>query len=108
MALLSSSQGSIFGLHGHATVVSQEHAAHDQAFDMCLKHASCCLDCADRKLALKLHPDKCTAAGSDEAFKRARPWTSDLLRTCSSAVQCTNGFRRTPGVYNSVAAHHGA
>lgn len=29
--------------------------------------------CADRKLALKLHPDKCTAPGSDEAFKGAPP-----------------------------------
>ena len=25
----------------------------------------------DRRLALKLHPDKCTAANADEAFKRA-------------------------------------
>ncbi len=45
--------------------------------------------CADRRLALKLHPDKCTAVGADEAFKRAFfsaaipacVWYTCMLRT---------------------------
>ena len=43
------------------------------------------LSCADRKLALKLHPDKCTAPGADEAFKgeqRRYPFTCCMWARC--------------------------
>lgn len=44
----------------------------------------------DRKLALKLHPDKCTVKGADEAFKGAFD---------SSACVC----QTAPAIYRGIS-----